>query len=156
MAKSSRYEERRRQKLLAAGLKPLTVRAPEEAHASLREVVRLVRDGLPVDQALRRVGQSNLPDDVLEQLDLARSRTAELEAEIEAVRDRMADVTVQAVELRAVVSRLDQDIQRQDQRLDEIQRERDRAIRERIEAQEEIRKSKERSKIRKIFDAVFG
>ncbi|HQT90347.1 MAG TPA: hypothetical protein PK677_17745 [Acidiphilium sp.] len=82
-------QKRRRQRLADVGIKPMTVQFPEPDRFLVRDLSRRVLDGQPIRQAMRVLSGVNEPEtdaspvELLVELDAARNRIAEVEREAE-------------------------------------------------------------------------
>lgn len=129
MAKNSREgnqtrNKRYREALAERGIRPVQVLAPESAHPLIRQAANLMtRDGDPMEPraAMRAAGGANEPE-----LDGA---SAELLAELEAARSRIAVVELDAEKRRAEIEAIERHMKA-------LQTERDAAMRGQVTERE--------------------
>jgi hypothetical protein len=88
-------QDKRRQRLAAVGIRPMTVQFPEADRPLVRDLSRHVLDGQPIRQAMRALGGSN-------EL-ISDEASAELRAELEALRNRVAEVESEAKNRQAEI-----------------------------------------------------
>jgi hypothetical protein len=91
-------QKRRRQRLADVGIKPMTVHFPEPDRPLVRDLSRRVLDGQPIRQAMRALGGANEPG--------LGEASVELLAELDAARNRIAEVEREAAERHAKIEAL--------------------------------------------------
>jgi DNA repair exonuclease SbcCD ATPase subunit len=81
-------QDKRRQRLAAVGIRPMTAQFPEADRPLVRDLSHRVLDGQPIRQAMRALGGMNEPE--------PGEASAELSSELEAARNRIAEVEREA------------------------------------------------------------